>query len=157
MKNDKFLLGIVTGIVLLVVVAVIVVLTRGQREDYQADDTPAGVTHNYFLALQRKEYERAYSYLSDELENKPELDEFIQTLDYSRSEAALQVGETTITGRTARVETIITTYTGGGPLSSGSYTNRETAFLAQNAAGEWKITQFSYPYWGWDWDQTWAK
>ena len=35
MKNDRFLIGIVGGILLLVIVAVIVVLMRGQMEEYR--------------------------------------------------------------------------------------------------------------------------
>ncbi len=154
MKIDKFLIGIVTGILLLIIVAVVLVLSRNEEEAYLAGDTPAGVVHNYFLAVERKEFERAYDYLSDELENKPDLDEFIQHLDFNRSEASLQLGESTITGSRARVETIITTYSGGGPFSSGSYTNRETAFLQLDSQGRWKLTGYPYPYWGYDWNDS---
>jgi hypothetical protein len=147
MKTDKFLIGIVAGIVLLVIVAIVVVLARGQNEEYMADDTPAGVAHNYFLAVQRKEFDKAYSYLSDEIENKPDLDEFIPIVD-NQNETALKIGETTIDNNRARVELAITNYYGGGPFDSGRYTNQETAYLRQDANGNWKIYEFPYPYWG---------
>jgi ketosteroid isomerase-like protein len=154
MKNDKFLIGIIVGIVVLVVVAIIVVLSRGQ-EEYIPDDTPAGVVHNYFLALQREEYDKAYQYLADDLENKPDLDRFITTVDDfgNRSEAALQVGQSTITNSRARVEVTITTYSGGGLFDSGSYSNRNTAHLRLNDNGAWQLIEFPYPYWGYDWNQ----
>ena len=155
MKNDKFLIGIIVGIVLLVVVAIVLVLTRGQGEDYVPNDSPAGVVHNYFLALQRKDYEQAYSYLSDDLKSKPDLDKFIRDMDTQRygSEASLQIGEIRLGDVHSQVDVSITTYSGGGIFDSGSYTSQETAHLRVNAKGEWKLISFPYPYWGYDWDQ----
>jgi hypothetical protein len=154
MKTDKFLIGIVSGIVLLIVIAIVLVLARGQGEDYVADNVPAGVVHNYFLAVQREEYEKAYGYLSDELKSKPDLDEFIREVDnrYDRSEVSLQIGKSSIDDDRARVEMSITTYHGGGPFDSGHYTNQETAYLRRTPSGEWKLTGYPHPYWGYDWN-----
>ncbi|HRV95562.1 MAG TPA: hypothetical protein P5526_25635 [Anaerolineae bacterium] len=156
MKNDKFLIGIVIGIVVLVIVSLTVVLLRRPGEEsYIADDTPAGVVHNYYLALQRKDYEKAYSYLSDDLKSKPDLDKFIRDLDnYGRqSDASLQIGETTQTDGHAQVDVAITTYRAGGIFDSNTYTDRNTAYLQATPDGSgWWLTQFPYPYWGYDWD-----
>jgi hypothetical protein len=71
MKNtDRFLIGIVVGIVVLVIVAFVVTLMRSEPA-YQPEDTPKGVAHNYLLALQKEEYERAYGYLSPTLDGYP--------------------------------------------------------------------------------------
>ncbi|MBN1218643.1 MAG: hypothetical protein JXM69_06935 [Anaerolineae bacterium] len=155
MKNDKFLIGIVIGIVLLVIVAMVLVLARGQREEYIAEDTPDGVVHNYFLAIQRKEFEKAYGYLADDLKSKPDLDEFIRTVDnsYYGSEVSLEVGQSSIDGDRARVEVATTSYSGGGPFDSGRYTSEEVAHLRRGANGEWKLTNYPYPYWGYDWNE----
>ncbi|HEX9923847.1 MAG TPA: hypothetical protein VGD99_14410 [Anaerolineae bacterium] len=155
MKNDKFLLGIVAGIVLLVMVAVTVVLTRGGQEDYIAADTPAGVVHNYYLAIQRRDYERAYGYLSDDLEAKPELDDFMRTVDApgNQAESSIQIGETTLDDDRAQVDVAITTYYGGGLFNSGNNTTRQTAYLRATAGGDWRLIEFPYPYWGYDWNQ----
>ncbi|RMF02639.1 MAG: hypothetical protein D6768_07760, partial [Chloroflexi bacterium] len=96
MKQDKFLIGILAGIVLLVVVAVVVVLSRSPgSEAYRTDNSPEAVVYNYFLAVQRKDFEKAHGYLSDDLKNKPDLDQFI--IDMSRSsdfqEFSLKIGE----------------------------------------------------------------
>lgn len=156
MKNDKFLIGIVIGIVVLVIVALMVVLLRRPgNESYIADDTPAGVVHNYFLAVQRKDYEKAYGYLSDDLNSKPNLDKFIRDLDNygSQSDAALQMGETTQSTERAQVDVAITTYHAGGIFDSNTYTDRNTAYLQAAPDGSgWRLTQFPYPYWGYDWD-----
>ena len=153
MKTDKFLLAIIIAIVLLVVIAVVLVLTRNQTEAYVADDSPAGVVHDYFLAIQRKDFERAYRYLSNEIASKPDLDEFIRTMNNYQTETALQIGESTITDNRARVEVLITTYSGGDLFSSGSYTNHDTAYLKLNSEGKWQLTQFPYPYWGYNWNE----
>ena len=155
MKNDKFLIGIVVGIVLLMIVAISVVLLRGQSEEYVTDDSPAGVVHNYFLAIQRQDYDRAYSYLSDEVKSKPDLDDFILVADnYGyRSESSLKIGQSTIDDDRAQVEVTITTYTGGRLFDSGSYANRDTVHLRATPDNEWKIYQFPYPYWGYNWNE----
>lgn len=158
MKNDRFLIGIVLGILLLVIIAVLVVMTRSQTEEYIADDTPAGVVHNYFLALQRQDYDKAHSYLSDELKAKPDLDQFITSVDNfnNRSEEALKIGESTVDDDRAQVQVSITSYSRrGGPFGLGgdNYTNWDTAHLRVTADGDWKLIQFPYPYWGYDWNQ----
>ena len=158
MKNDKFLIGIVIGIILLIVIAVVAVLLRTpENEEYVAVEDPAGVVHNYFLAIQRKDYEKAYGYLSDDLPSKPSLDEFTRQIDgQSRNtEASLSIGETRLGDLQTQVDVSITTYRPGGLLDSNSYTDRNTAFLrAAGDGSEWKLTQFPYPYWGYNWDMT---
>lgn len=62
-SGDKFLVGIVIGVISLVILAVVIVVARPGPE-YQDDGTPEGVAHNYLLALQKEDYQRAHSYLS---------------------------------------------------------------------------------------------
>lgn len=154
MKNDKFLIGIVIGIVILVVVAIGVVLTRSQAEAYVADDTPAGVVQNYFLAVQRQDHDKAYSYLSDEIKAKPDLNDFILTVENygNQPEASLKIDDTTVEDNRAQVRVAITTYSGGDLFDQGSYTMQDTVHLRAAPTGEWKILQFPYPYWGYDWN-----
>jgi hypothetical protein len=156
MKTDKFLIGIIAGIFLLVIVAIVVVLMRGKTEQYITDDTPDGVVHNYFLAIQRQDYDKAYDYLSDELKSKPDLDDFITTVDNfgNRAEASLKIGETTISNDRAQVEVAISTYRSGGLFDSGSYTNWHTAHLRVAADGNWRLIEFPYPYWGYNWNES---
>jgi hypothetical protein len=156
MKGDKFLIGIVIGIVLLVVIALGVVLIRGQGSDeYVADDTPAGVAQNYFLAIQQRDFEKAYGYLADTLPSKPDLDEFIREMDDSArgSEATLQIGETRMGDVHTQVDVSLTTYRVGGIFETNSYTMHDTVFLQAIGDGSvWKITEFPYPYWGYYWN-----
>ena len=155
MKEDKFLIGIVVGIVLLVIVALAAVLLRTpENEAYVDDDTPAGVVHNYFLAVQRKDFEKAYSYLSDDLKSKPDLNEFTRQIDYlgNHSESALRIRETRPGEAQTQVDVSITTYRPGGLFDSGSYTTDNTAYLRAADDGEWKLIEFPSPYWSYEWD-----
>jgi hypothetical protein len=60
--SNKFLFGIVIGIILLVIVTFSVVMLRPEPA-YRDDSAPDGAAHNYLLALQQGDYERAYQYI----------------------------------------------------------------------------------------------
>jgi hypothetical protein len=68
---DKFIIGIVAAVALLVIVAFTLAFLR-PRPTYQPDDTPEGVAHNYLFALRQGDYARAYSYLSPKLAGYPD-------------------------------------------------------------------------------------
>jgi len=75
MKQDRFLMGILVGIGILMVLALIVFFTRKDTQTYISEDAPEGVVHNYVVAVLNKDYEKAYSYLAD-LDHKPTYEEF---------------------------------------------------------------------------------
>ena len=52
MKNDRFLVGIISFIGLLMVLAVVLFFVRQEPQDYGPEDSPQGVVRNYVLALQ---------------------------------------------------------------------------------------------------------
>ena len=86
--TDRFLLGMVAGILALVVVAFVLVL-RQPEPTYRDDDSPAAAVHNYLLATHRKEFERAYEYLSPTVAGYPETEEaFLLERVYRRRDAA---------------------------------------------------------------------
>ena len=155
MKQDKFLLGILVFIGLLVIAAVGLFFVRNQAPAYGPEDTPQGVLLNYALALQLKDYERAYSYLQI-ANNEPTLEAFRQAflnrqLDISNS--ALQIGEVTDEdeGQTWVFMSVTMQYAGSGPFNPG-WSNRGYAHLVKQN-GVWKIADLPYPYWGGDWYQ----
>jgi len=156
MKNtDKFLIGIIVGIVVLIVVAF--VLTMVQPEPaYQAEDTPEGVTHNYLLALQNQDYDRAYEYLSPSLPNYPkDLDAFIRDVeryDYqfrTNGGSTLSVQSSDIRGDRATVKVLESRFYGRGLFdSSQEFNNFNMNLKLEN--GDWKlISSDFYFYWCW--------
>jgi hypothetical protein len=138
MKQDRFLTGILIGIAVLIVVALTVFLTRKDNLVYVAGDTPTGVVGNYVVALDKRDYVKAYSYMAS-LENKPTLDQFRQAfLNHSidPSNVGIDTGSVEINGDTATV-TLSIIYSQGDPFSSG-YRNTEYAQLVREK-GVWLI------------------
>ena len=143
-NNDKILIGIVAGIVLLVVFAFFMILSQPEPQ-YRADDTPDAIVHNYLLALQKEEYARAYDYLPHHLDGYPtSVESFIDDvnrygrnfrLDDSTSVSIVNVRQT---GTTATVKVRESRFEAGGLFDSGKTTNEFEVRLAQ-IEGQWKI------------------
>jgi len=153
-KTDKILIGIVAGIVLLVVVAFVVALSN-PKPAYQAEDTPEGVAFNYLFALQQKDYERAYGYLSRSIAGYPrDADAFTDDIrryswTFSRledSSITLEVESSVITGKRADVKIRETRFYGGELFNNGQSTSIFSMTLRQDGNRQWKIED-SDRYW----------
>ena len=152
MKQDKFLIGIIIGIVALVAIALLVFFTRQDNiPDYQSETQPQGVVFNYLLALEKGEYDKAYTYLA-EIPNKPSLTQFRQSLIVNKSQYGNVVNVTAqeIEEQTATVN-VVTQMSGGGIFNEG-YQNMEIATL-EKVDGDWRIISMPYAYWSYDWNQ----
>ena len=64
------LIAIVVGVVLIIVATFVIVFLKPEAT-YQSEAYPGGVAHNYLLALQNEDFERAYTYLSKTLPGYP--------------------------------------------------------------------------------------
>lgn len=152
MKQDRFLVGILIGIVVLMVLALVVFFTRQDNLKYVDEDTPAGVVQNYVVALHKKDYERAYGYLAD-LPNKPTTSEFRQSfLNHmvDPTNAGIEIGDTEISDDNASIELGVV-FSASDPFSSG-YRNVDYAMLIRQQ-GAWKIKQLPYNFWSYEWYQ----
>jgi hypothetical protein len=160
MKNtDKFLIGIVVGVALLVGVAFGLALVR-PKPAYQADDKPEGVAHNYLLALQQQEYARAYGYLSPTLKGYPaSAENFAADIQNNRwnfrlddTSTALEVVSAAVTGEQATVTVRETSFRAGGLFDSNQSATTFYMTLRRNAENSaWQITS-SDSYWAYCWD-----
>ena len=153
MKHDRFLLGILVFIALLVAAALTLFFTRQDMQTYGAEDTPEGVIRNYVLALQNRDFERAYGYLADK-DNKPTLDAFLQAFlnrQLDISGAAIQIGSVEMIGSDQAMVEVTIVYAATDPFSTGWSSNETALLIEQN--GAWRISSMPYPYWGWDWYQ----
>ena len=155
-RMDRWLLIIVAAIVLIVVVALVVVLTRPAVE-YLPEGTPEATVHNYLLALQKEDFERAHSYLSPTLPGYPGVDEFEDQLQerwryrnvngaaFSTEDSrTLSNGDVRITVREVRYES-------NGPFES-SQSTYEFDMRLQQEAGDWRLTDGD-EYWHRCWDR----
>jgi hypothetical protein len=149
MKPDRFLTGILVGIGVLIMLALALFFVQRERVEYQDEDTPAGVVHNYVLAIEQQDYERAYTYVA-ESETKPSYSAFRITFnqDFSANRPTAAVEDAEVFNNEAIVSLIIVRP--GYGLFSQPYQERQSVLLVrQNDA--WKIYQAPWPYWGWDW------
>ena len=150
MKQDRFLIGILVGIGILVIVALTLFFVRPDHQAYVDDSTPDGVVHNYALALYQEDYEKAYDYLG-EADYKPTFSEFQKAFFnhyVDPRNTGLEIGESKITENDAFV-TLYLIYNPSDPFSSG-YRNTEMAHL-ERQNGEWKILQMPYNFWSYEW------
>lgn len=150
MKIDRFLIGILVGIGLLVIIALTLFFMRRGEAQYTSENTPQGIIQNYVLALQKKDFEKAYGYLA-EAKGKPDFGpfrEFFVTSFESYNRAGLTFGTSSITGDSAFV-TVIIQQNFGGPFNEMSRNHETVDLVKQN--DEWKIKRFPNPFWGYDW------
>ena len=153
MKQDRFLIGILIGIAVLIIVALTVFFSRKDGNlNYVADDTPDGVVQNYVVALHKRDFDKAYGYLA-ELENKPTQEQFHQAFlkhCVDPANAGVEMGKAEIVGNSASVSLNVI-YGQSDPFSSG-YRNADYAQLVRQN-GAWKIKQMPYSFWAYDWYQ----
>jgi hypothetical protein len=154
-KQDRLLLGILVATGLLAVLALALFFLRQARQDYApeaaSETSPEVIVRNYIVALQMRDYERAYSYLAD-FEGKPSPDQFQQDFalpGLNTPAVAVQIGKARQSEEQAIVE-ITLLDAGGGPWS-GVDRQPGQALLVREASGGWKITRLPYPFWGWSW------
>jgi hypothetical protein len=153
MKQDRFLMGILTFIGLLVIAAVVLFFVRNERPAYGPENKPEGVLYNYAVALQLHDYQRAYGYLADN-NNKPTYNAFYQaflTRQLDTSTSALQIGNVQLLANGDAWVNVTIQYAGNGLLNNGWSNSDKGTLVLQK--GAWKITYLPNPYWGWDWYQ----
>jgi hypothetical protein len=152
MKQDRFLIGILVGIGVLVVAALAVFFTR-QQVSYDPQQTPEAVVHNYVLAVLNKDYEKAYGYMAD-LDDKPTFDEFRRAFAVGRLSPrgrGVKIGAADITRDGATVEVTVV-YTPSDPFSEGFDSPGSAQLVRQN--GAWKISSMpTYDLWDFSWYQ----
>jgi hypothetical protein len=147
MKQDRFLIGILVFIGVLVIAALALFFIRNQAPAYGPEETPQGVVRNYAVALQKGDYVRAYGYLAEQ-DNKPTYDSFLSVfltkqLDFSN--AALEMGGVQQQTGSETWIAVTVQYAGSGPFDNGWSNPDKATLVRQN--GIWKITYLPYPYW----------
>lgn len=143
-SQDKLLVGIVVGIIVLVLGVFSLTLLRPEAE-YLLDDDPEGAVHNYLLALQNGDFELAYKYLSGDLPGYPlTLDRFEEYVDrnsyvfHEGSDNTLSVDSADIDGDHSTVRVRETRFYTNGLFDSSQRINVFEVRLRLEL-GEWRI------------------
>lgn len=154
--NDRFLLAIVIGVVVLVAVAFAVARSRPEP-GYRSDDTPEAAVHNYLLALKLTDFPRAWSYLAPSLPGyPPNAEAFADDITENRwliefANVEIGVGGADLTGDLAVVEVRRTDFYNNGLFDSGQ-NSRSFNVKARHEGGAWRITHAD-EYWWYCWDE----
>lgn len=148
--SNRWLIGTAVVVALLVAVSIGAAVTRGQRDvaNYPAN-TPEGTVQRYLQAVWAKNYQEAYSPLSDDLKAYCKPEHLADTSSWTREQdmRVSLVGSQTIDGK-VRVEVRISQVHMGEPFtpSESSYTQR-FLLVSQGAAGSeaWKFAEPPWP------------
>jgi hypothetical protein len=147
---DRFSLTIALGALALVGVLLLLAVRQPTETQPLDESRPAGVVHNFYLALMNDEVRKAYDYLSVEAQSKTPYEQFVRQVSSGGdlSGRRLRIDEERIEGDTARVITRRTSPSGGGffPFSSDEYT-REVTHVLTFEQGAWKLAAGSWYGW----------
>ena len=153
MNSSRRWLFIFTTIIGILVITTIslVLFTKGNEVTLLPEDTPAGTVQRYLIAIQEKNYQKAYSYLSfDPSQKITTYDDWLRMIggpqipDQSTWKASL--GKTTQNVDNANVEVTIDTFRPGGPFGDPVH-SQQILFLLSKNDSRWVITSPTYIYW----------
>jgi hypothetical protein len=148
--QDRFLLAIVAGTILLVVASIAIVLVLGRpRPAPPADpNSPAGVVHAYVDAVRSGDVQRARSYLTREARAQIETRDRAYSYDGRASNENVRIVVETVsaTETTADVKVTISRFNARpDPFSSSTWHSDVMARLIRED-GAWKISAPVDPY-----------
>jgi hypothetical protein len=130
----------------------LVLLTKGDEVELLQEDTPQGIVQRYLIAIQEKNYQKAYNYLSfDPLQKISTYDDWLrmvigelQISNQSTWKATL--GKITQNVDNATVEVTIDTFRPRAPFEDPLH-SQQIIFQLSKINGKWVITSPTYIYW----------
>ena len=149
MTRDRFLIGILVGIGVLIAAALILFFIRSENSEYVDDSTPQGALRNYFLAIHQRDYQRAYAYIMESAQ-KPDFDQFhkhfteynVDTL----SRTVVEIGEELPAVQSERVSIRVYLIRPATSLLGETTRSARTVVLVRQD-GQWKLEDAPYPFW----------
>jgi hypothetical protein len=152
-RLDRFTWGIVIGVLALVVVGVVVAASAVDRGTPPDLSTPEGVALAYELALQRGDWDTAYSLLAQTLQEQVPRDQFALRAGGSfgggyQASARLSVEPDSVQGDTARV-TLVRSFPPSGGLLGLAFDRGSTVrfnVTLVREGGAWRVSVPPEPY-----------
>lgn len=131
-RRSRFLLiSLVGGVALVVVIALIAVFVRSAPAQYD-ERTPEGVVQRYAQAVVDGDIDTALTYLV------PEIADSCEEVPAGTEDVRVTLLETTEREDSARVEVLVATVYGSGPLGTSEY-EYESAFRLVKVGDDWRI------------------
>jgi hypothetical protein len=144
-----FIFAIVIGVLVIATVS-LVLLTKGNKVTLLPEDSPQGTVQRYLMAIQEKDYQKAFGYLSfnptDKITTFSDWLMMVGPQPSSQSVWKATLGKVTVNGNDAAVEVTIDTARPGGLFGDSEFSQQLTFFLTKTN-NAWLITSPTYIYW----------
>lgn len=147
--QDRFLLAIVAGTIVLVLASIVVVFVFGRARTSPPPDpnSPAGVVHAYVEAVRDGDIERARTYLTRTARAEVEVRDRQSSYRPTRDDNVRIVVETVSTTETsAEVKVTISRFYARSDPFSSSTSHYDTSVRLTREDGSWRIAQPIEPY-----------
>jgi len=131
-RSKTLLVALLAGVGLVIVIAIIAVLTRGAPEPLPAG-TPEGVVQRYTQAVVDGDLGTARRYLVSETADS------CDPVEQTQGDSRVTLVGTKESGDSARVDVVVTTVTGSGPLGADEYESDATFTLVREG-GDWLVS-----------------
>jgi hypothetical protein len=133
-------MGIIVGALALVALLFAVVLSQPRESPPMDESRPAGVVHNYLLALLQDDPKRAYAYLAADAQARTPYEQFATRHARQTPRPRLTIDNERIEGDTARVA-VRWSYPSGGPFFGGGEITSQQTLVLKLEGGAWKLTE----------------
>ena len=139
------LIGGSSVLAILVIASIIVTVT--QKEQPLAEGSPEAAVQGFLRASESGETQIAYDFLSNELKSECSLQSFGgRAFERNRIEdSRIVLDKSEIIDTIAFVTVQVTQFNGNGPFGSSESTHSEQ-FRLTKEANDWKLSQYSFPY-----------
>ena len=145
-----FIFAIVIGVLVIATVS-LVLFTKGNKVTLLPEDSPQGTVQRYLMAVQEKDYQKAFGYLlfspTDKITTYNDwIVMFGPSQVSSQSVWKATLGKVTLNGNNATVEVNIDTARAGGLFGNSQY-SQLIIFQLAKIANVWLITSPTYVSW----------
>ena len=144
-----FIFVIVIGVLVIATIS-LVLLTKGNKVTLLPEDLPQGTVQRYLIAIQEKDYQKAFGYLSFSPTDKITTynDWFMMVGPQASSQAVWKatLGKITLQSNNATVEVTIDTFRPGGLFGNSQY-SQLIIFQLAKTTNSWFITSPTYVFW----------
>ncbi len=154
MKTSNRLLlwfGAAIGVLVIVTVALVIGTTRGNSV-LLPENTPEGTVQRFLLAIEQRDYAKAYSYLALDEKGQPvPYEDWVQSLPPSVSADSswkATIDKSTVRDSDATIDVTISVFRPRGPFNDPVSSNR-VSFTLKKVGTSWRITSRPYLYFLW--------
>jgi len=143
--STRWLIGIAGAVGVIVVASIIVAIAGNGEQEFEAG-TPEATIQEYFRAVQDRDAQSAFGYLTQDLRDRCSVEEWRRSTTYEE-DFAVRIRDKTVRDGLVEIEVRIGVNGGESPFSGGGY-DVERLMALELVDGEWLISDPPWPLWG---------